>query len=236
MDRPETDRNADIDALRGIALIGILIVNSYWFVHPVFVSGLSPLPDESRSDQLVNFIVAWLFGGKFIIIFAFLFGWGLGQQLRRENGDRERVLRRCAILAVIGMLQIVFLFIADILTTYALITLLMVYRQDWTISQRSRSLKRSLFIATAMMAVVSVISILAETKLGLPNTEDGFAALDRRHPANYSEFIAAQLSVLPALVIIQTWSLLSALPAVLAGDLASRLMAQSTHAYPFTSG
>src|SRR5215813_5674600 len=89
-----------IDALRGIALFGILVVNL-----AAFHSGLSmAIGGGGIADSATNAVILWLFTGKFILIFSFLFGWGVHTQAARE-AFRARYLRRLLGLFLIGVVH-----------------------------------------------------------------------------------------------------------------------------------
>ncbi len=119
----------DIDALRGFALLGILIANityaaSGFPIHladdPTYSSGL---------DHAVRWLGHALVDLKFYLLFSFLFGYSF--QLQIEAAQRAgaqfkpRMLRRLGGLFVIGALHAIFLITGDILTVYALIGLIL---------------------------------------------------------------------------------------------------------------
>src|SRR5215468_12783875 len=74
-----SDRLPAIDALRGFALFGILVVNLAGF-H----SGISGAIGGGVADSATNAVILWLFAGKFILIFSLLFGWGVHTQAAHE--------------------------------------------------------------------------------------------------------------------------------------------------------
>ncbi|MBG6219747.1 MULTISPECIES: DUF418 domain-containing protein [unclassified Janthinobacterium] len=118
-------RIADIDALRGCALFGILVVNIGAFATPWFGLGLSDPAFHGSVDRATHFLVALLFETKFYLLFSFLFGYSITLQMQaaaRANAPFvPRMLRRQAGLWLIGALHAVFLFHGDILTTYAVL-------------------------------------------------------------------------------------------------------------------
>ena len=84
-----------LDALRGFALFGILIVNAPFFLTPEGSFGnYSALTFPGWQNRAAEFLTAWLFDGKFILIFSFLFGWGLHTQMSRGAEFKARYLRR----------------------------------------------------------------------------------------------------------------------------------------------
>jgi uncharacterized protein len=118
------DRVLSLDALRGFALFGILVMNvpSFWTYWP---DKLSEQIWPSWYDGVELFVARWLFSGKFNSIFSFLFGLGFTMQLDRieKTGGRPvRVyLRRIGALLLFGLIHAIFIWHGDILTLYALI-------------------------------------------------------------------------------------------------------------------
>jgi uncharacterized protein len=76
-------------------------------------------------DRLVAALTWVIFEQKFITLFSLLFGAGLAIRFDRARARGEpfagRLLRRQAVLFVIGLLHVHLLFYGDVLTTYALI-------------------------------------------------------------------------------------------------------------------
>ncbi|MTJ82284.1 MAG: DUF418 domain-containing protein [Telmatospirillum sp.] len=130
------EREAFVDALRGFALLGILVVNIIAFASPYYSAGL---PDPSTGKvlgRLAMATVSWLFETKFYLLFSFLFGYSFTLQMRSAEragaSFRPRILRRLAGLFLFGLGHGVLLFHGDILTTYAVLglVLLMLRRTD----------------------------------------------------------------------------------------------------------
>ncbi len=126
---PRTNRIVELDALRGFALIGILVMNMYSFnmyygsMHE-FYSAFTGL--NSEVYQQVLFFV----GGKFMYIFAFLFGYGAWLQFdkhEKKETFKGFWLRRMTILFCIGILHILLLSFGDILAAYALLGMTIPY-------------------------------------------------------------------------------------------------------------
>jgi uncharacterized protein len=118
----EPQRIAALDALRGFALFGILIVNVPFFFMPEGSFGTyGQMAFPGWHNRAAEFVMSWLFDGKFILIFSFLFGWGLHTQMERGPEFAPRYMRRLLGLFIIGLLHAVFLFLGDILVTYAIL-------------------------------------------------------------------------------------------------------------------
>ncbi|MBM3089413.1 DUF418 domain-containing protein [Ensifer sp. T173] len=158
------DRINGVDALRGFALLGILLVNIMAFASAFY--GLE-LPDPSFDtglDRAVHFAVALFFEMKFYLLFSFLFGYSFTLQMRsaEKAGDAfvPRLLRRQAGLWLIGLTHAVLLFHGDILTTYAVlgIALMMLRtRSDASLWRLARLLVISTALAWFALGVAAVL-------------------------------------------------------------------------------
>ncbi|WP_327675169.1 DUF418 domain-containing protein [Kitasatospora sp. NBC_00458] len=122
-------RLADVDALRGFALFGILTVNITYLASAYHGTGVDEPGFGSPLDTGVRLLVALLFEAKFFLLFSFLFGYSFTLQLdsAERHGARftPRFLRRLAGLFALGVLHAVVLFPGDILTTYAVLGLVL---------------------------------------------------------------------------------------------------------------
>jgi len=122
-------RDHAIDALRGFALLGILLVNAGSFASTYFGMGV-PDPAFSRlGDQAVRWLVSLLFESKFYLLFSLLFGYSFALQMdsaqRAGSSFVPRFLRRLGGLALLGLAHAWLLFAGDILLTYALLGLVL---------------------------------------------------------------------------------------------------------------
>ncbi len=112
------ERIPSLDAMRGVALFGILFVNMTWF------TGFAVMSSEERAGlgtQAIDDVVYWLVhcfvDGKFWSLFALLFGVGFAVQLER-GATPARFVRRMTILLVIGLLHAIFVWFGDIVSLY----------------------------------------------------------------------------------------------------------------------
>src|SRR5204863_1582781 len=125
----QAERIELLDALRGLAVCGILIGNMQWFsgygMMPPALEAQAPL-----TDQIVHLLVHFLIEGKFYSIFSFLFGFGFALQIARaeERDDTNASLfkRRLFWLLVIGLLHAYLLWAGDILSIYAVMGFLLI--------------------------------------------------------------------------------------------------------------
>ncbi|GGR94092.1 DUF418 domain-containing protein [Deinococcus sedimenti] len=111
---PVRDRALLPDVLRGVALLGILIVNMQDFAG--FLEWQQVGVD--RAAQVVTDVLA---NGRFISIFAMLFGWGAAGILARRGAGV--FLRRHAALLAVGALHYALVWHGDIISNYATLAL-----------------------------------------------------------------------------------------------------------------
>ena len=116
-----------LDALRGFALIGILLMNIEWFNRPWV--GPSIDTDLLGVDYAAGLFVHVFVTGKFVTLFSLLFGIGFALMLDRaiERGQPFTVmyLRRLLALGLFGVLHGIFLWYGDILFAYAIAALVL---------------------------------------------------------------------------------------------------------------
>jgi uncharacterized protein len=123
------ERVAALDALRGAAVLGILLVNVQYFQGPqrFLGDGLEPW---TGADRTAAYLITALVEGKFITGFAFLFGVGIALQSARAEARGQPagrlMARRLAVLALFGAVHSLLLWYGDVLLTYALLGFVLV--------------------------------------------------------------------------------------------------------------
>jgi uncharacterized protein len=113
------DRIQVIDILRGIALLGIIMVN----VHEISYSWYVTEVNSSALDKFAQFITDTFFLNKFYTLFSFLFGLGMSLQMIRAEQKRDSFaylyIKRLFWLLIFGLFHAIFIWDGDILATYA---------------------------------------------------------------------------------------------------------------------
>lgn len=151
------ERIVSLDALRGFALFGVLLVNLPFMAFSTSEALATPDP----GTEPIQNVVAWvleksLFETKFFTIFSFLFGIGLVLSMRRaEAAGRpfaRLYLRRLGWLALIGLLHGTLLFEGDILLPYAIAGLLLF---------PCRNMRPARLVAAALVPLVIGIGLSA---------------------------------------------------------------------------
>ena len=156
---PGQERIAAIDVLRGVAILGILVVNMGLFSRPEGVTV------DGTAERLIYFFAQ----EKFKTLFSFLFGLGLAVQMLRAEARGVRFVplyvRRLCVLFLIGVAHFLFVWDGDILHDYAengFILLLF----------RRRSL-RTLLVAAGIFLAVPVLFYGLTTYYGATHRVSG---------------------------------------------------------------
>ena len=124
-----------MDVLRGVALLGILLMNIEAFVGPMMESVTGVNTRFTGADRWMDAAIYVLVQGKFITMFSLLFGMGFAVMLERANASGASgtwlYARRLLALLVIGLVHALLVWSGDILLTYALLgfVLLLCFRR-----------------------------------------------------------------------------------------------------------
>lgn len=119
------ERQTVLDALRGFALLGILLVNVQLMAGPQVIEAalVTTTTAFSTVERVLGGLIGWLVAGKFISSFAILFGAGaaiIAQRAHKHGRAPRRLLtRRYLLLAFAGLVHMIVLFPGDVLFLYA---------------------------------------------------------------------------------------------------------------------
>ncbi|MDW7729963.1 MAG: DUF418 domain-containing protein [Bacillota bacterium] len=127
------ERINEIDIVRGLALLGILMVNMLFFNYPVFFDR-SPTSFPAGLDQVGAWFIQLIFTGKFYAIFSFLFGLGffifMERTLQKGLDLVPLYRRRLFALLAFGFIHLFIIWSGDILFTYAIIGFILLKFRD----------------------------------------------------------------------------------------------------------
>lgn len=154
------ERLAVADALRGLALLAIIIANIP-FAHAStgLYTDRSMVLGSPGTDKTLNFLFHLLIDKKFVAIFSLLFGFGCYIQLKRAEAKqvlfRPYFIRRMLLLLLIGCVHAYLFWFGDIIRDYALcgLFLLLVYR--WPVK---KIIRLGVFFAVFLTAVVFILN------------------------------------------------------------------------------
>lgn len=118
-----------IDALRGFALFGVLMVNLVSYSMVEFLRGTAREALTTAAwDRGIELFMEALVDAKSITLFSLLFGVGFAMQMERASQRRDgvrRYARRLLILLAIGLVHAYLFWWGDILRYYAVLGLLL---------------------------------------------------------------------------------------------------------------
>ncbi|SHG74551.1 DUF418 domain-containing protein [Massilia sp. CF038] len=217
-------RSARIDAARGCAVFGILLVNIWGFVHGYALQRYTDLAGAMPlADQAVLFFVTAFAEQKFYPIFSFLFGAGFVLQTGRRRAPgpaldaiRAKYLRRVRWLLACGVVHGAFFWFGDILTTYALLGFWLVQFAG----VRLASLWRTLWLLVALNGAILIVYAVAVVATPAPSLDDaismayetqrihavytqgGWLAIARERLSDYATNLAAGWIIWPRIALL----------------------------------
>jgi len=149
----QADRISAIDTLRGIALLGILLMNIPYFALPERFSDTFH-QDLASPDFWTDVIIVILFEGKMRALFSMIFGAGILLFILRKKrtGQPYKVLffRRMGWLVLFGIMHAhLLLWTGDILYYYGIIGMIAFLFRNWR--------PRYLILGIPLVAVMSFI-------------------------------------------------------------------------------
>ncbi|WP_308375878.1 DUF418 domain-containing protein [Streptomyces sp. ISL-99] len=193
-------RILEVDALRGFALLGILLVNTLTMAGSQGLLGGRP---PATADAVTLWLVDFLAQSKFYLLFSFLFGYSF--TLQAASAERAgarfgpRTMRRLLGLFVLGALHVVFLYIGDILTTYALLGLILFAARRATPEGAYRA---ALWVWGVFGSLLLLLGVLG-TLTGLEGDADRAAVaaeaaeLTAAYRGGFTDVVGANLGQLP---------------------------------------
>ncbi|QJB39108.1 DUF418 domain-containing protein [Chitinophaga oryzae] len=176
---PASRRIDALDAIRGVALAGILLVNMGLFAFPALYmkpSAYWPGASGKLAEQLISFFAE----GKFVSMFSFLFG--LGFILFLQSAERKGLppvrlfLRRLLVLLGIGWIHAHFIWFGDVLCCYSLLGILLLFF-------RKMSPPALLKWAIGLLVVPVLLYVAAGTLIGPGFYKDSFSYTDAGYQA-----------------------------------------------------
>lgn len=180
---PGPHRIVEVDALRGFALCGIFLANV------LVMAGIEGRggdgPSASGLDQAAHWLVMMLVQTKFYLLFSFLFGYSTTLQMDSAERDgapfAPRMLRRLLGLFVLGALHAVLLYPGDILTTYAVLGLVLFAARTVDPARMWRAALRVYGAVAALHLLLGAAVALVDTGGG----DEGLAASTAELTAAY---------------------------------------------------
>ncbi|MGG0658258.1 DUF418 domain-containing protein [Rummeliibacillus pycnus] len=167
-----------LDILRGVSLLGILLVNMFAFSTPLPYIDLKTwftVPIDKEYHKWLDILVQ----GSFYPLFSMLFGYGLAMQYTKATrlGDSfyKIGIKRLVILFILGILHAFLIWWGDILMTYAFCGLFVI---------ALIRLKPGILLAIGLLFYTAINGLLALLI--------GFATLSDPSSSDMSQFIDIQ--------------------------------------------
>ncbi len=151
-----SERYASLDTLRGIAVLGILVMNIYGFAMP-FIAYMNPFAWGGTEPWNVGtwFFTHLFFDQKFMTIFSILFGAGIvlmsDRAEKRSRPFAGAFYRRSVWLLLLGAAHAYLIWFGDILFFYAAVGMLAFFF-------RRRSPKALIIIACCALPIAPLFS------------------------------------------------------------------------------
>jgi uncharacterized protein len=184
------ERIALLDAVRGVALVGILHANltSFFGADMLDHSARAALPLADVGVGVL-FAIDWLIEGKFYSVFSMLLGAGFALQVARaaQRGDRgfpAFFRRRMAVLFAIGLVHMLALWSGDILMLYGVMGLLL--PSLWRLPATARTMLMLVLFAVPLATHVAVVATAGGADPRPPFAAAGQAWRDRLGVADRS--------------------------------------------------
>ena len=156
-------RIQSIDVLRGIAILGILLMNIYF--HGIMSLGYVPFDITPQSDIWVDTFNAIFADGRFRTLFCILFGAGLAIQMKsceKKGFNYQDFLKsRLNWLMIFGIIHAVFIFGGDILLLYAVCALVIIKKLILPTRELFHKAKKWLIIGAVLNILFSGLAAFA---------------------------------------------------------------------------
>lgn len=168
-------RLGSVDALRGLALFGILLANV------PFDENMGTNTLTGQLDTTLSFLFHLLIEKKFITIFSILFGFGFYIQMKKADeagiNFRPYYFKRMLILLLIGCIHAYLFWFGDIIRDYALCGILLLFVYRWPS-------KKTLITGIVFSVFLTAAVFIANSALGPQYAYD--TSIVRDHPITNS--------------------------------------------------
>lgn len=188
------ERIETLDVLRGLALLGIFLMNVEYFTAPLTDLAQGIAPGQYGLDRWADAFVYVFVRSKFWTLFSLLFGMGFAVMLSRAGSDGAgfvpMYLRRSLGLLAIGLVHAWLIWAGDILVWYAIAALALLLFRRASLPALWRT-GATLYLAVVGLMLLGAVSMWALGGL-MPDAAD--AAADRADAALRQAEIAAYAS------------------------------------------
>ena len=202
----KSERYAVMDALRGFALFGVMLINIWEFggVHVLITEDqLAALPNAALNAQIEPFMRLFV-ADKANTLFAFLFGLGFWVQMERLEARgasfKAIYLRRAAILLAIGWAHLLLFFAWDVLHIYGIAAFIL-----FACRKLSARTMLALGLVLMMFAKPVIYAILDSLGMGMSGPMAAIASSDEAVLATQAAAQAGDFPGFIRLMLANTW-------------------------------
>ncbi|MCP3470165.1 DUF418 domain-containing protein [Bradyrhizobium sp. CCGUVB1N3] len=188
-----------IDALRGLALFGVLAINLETEFRISIFQRLLPSAPDPTLNGIVDAALDLFVDMKAFALFSLLFGVGLAIQFDRLSTSSRRVsllVRRLLALLLFGVIHLVLIWNGDILTEYALagfVVLPFLFAPRWMIVTGS-GIALSFYVLQPVLPTLITFPDQAAFRVLVRTANDIYAN------GSFAEVLALRIQELPALL------------------------------------
>jgi uncharacterized protein len=171
----QSERIGLIDALRGLAIFGILMVNMPLMFQPISQMMLGPSANATTLQIISESFIKFFFEGKFYVLFSFLFGYGFWIFLSKPTADGQSIVpvfrRRIFFLLLFGIAHITLLWAGDILFFYALFGFVLILFRNSSDKKAFRwaigFILLPIVLNSLMVGMFSLVALIPEAQAGM---------------------------------------------------------------------
>ncbi|MGC5015357.1 DUF418 domain-containing protein [Streptosporangium sp. DT93] len=199
-----------VDALRGFALFGIVVVNITYLASGYRMAGLAAPTFSAPLDWGTRWVVSVFFENKFYLLFAFLFGYSFTLQIdsahRAATAFVPRFLRRLGGLLLLGVVHGVLLFPGDILATYAVMGLvLLVVRRITPRAAMIAAVALTVALAAGVLLLAGLAVLGADASKAVTENAAEAALSDRALHGSASMIIGEHVHRLAKILLLRVF-------------------------------
>lgn len=185
-----------LDAIRGFALLGILMVNMPIMYEPISKIMLDSPADQPWHEFIAESFIKFFFEGKFFLTFSMLFGYGFYIFLQKSDNPTVPVLsvyqRRLFLLLLFGMAHILLLWGGDVLFIYALFGfLLLLFRK----SKDKKIIGWAIFFALFPIVIMGLLVIVLQVLSLVPEIGSEIEKYKSESNAYYQEMVSRAIGI-----------------------------------------
>ena len=184
--QPRSERFDCLDTLRGVVVLGILMVNIQYFAMvwgavDVPMNQMDFSPGLNRDVWILSQV---FFNMKFMTLFAGLFGAGVVLMLGEESAGHRRHFRRMLWLLLFGLIHAYLFTFTDVLVPYALAGMVIV-------TARRMSVAGLLGLAAGLIGFTGLMMVAGVAMAGIGGDTISAQTLQGFNPANVTEITEA---------------------------------------------